>query len=151
MELILVKKDGISLIPDSPESYELFKKIEVGECVVAKIKRPISKQRQKLHGLFWKCAELVSENMTETFPTREKVLLYCKHELGYIKQSLCVFENGAVKAIVREYQTIKFNSDVPDNEVIDFLSAALSCMAGLLGVTDEELEEEAKSRMVKNV
>jgi hypothetical protein len=136
------------LIPNGPEDadkvaeeYTANQLVRCKVTLVSKALEPSIEQNNLLH----KCFELVADNSAE-FESKDAAKFRCKVGIDYRhKDRVAVTPGGKV---VCEYRSFSFGS-LHGKERLTVVDQAFEWCAADIGLTVEEMVEEAKNRMVK--
>ncbi len=148
MKELLTQFTGKAFCPQSDEDFEIvgseFKKNEIVSIkayhVGAKKARSVPAMNT-LHA----CFKLVADNTDDQkLDTKQKVKFACKVALDYRYEDRVAYRPDGM--VVFEYRSFSFKT-LEHMESVNLFERAFDWMAGLLGITNEELIAEAKSKM----
>jgi hypothetical protein len=130
------------IIPATETAMETMKSLPYAEKMTCNFRYRTFHNIER-HDLFWACFELVRENLgVKTFELEEKVKLDCRFVKGYIPYN---DKNGKERIHVI-LKSLKFSA-LTIEDAKTFYSVAFDKLAEYIGVTTEELVNEAKLRM----
>lgn len=148
MEELITQFTGKHLAPSSiedletlKESYKINQLVRIKTYSIGAKKEPSVIQNNLLHA----CFALMADNSdNQQLNTKEKVKFACKVALDFRKENLAAVRPDGT--IVFEYRSFSFD-ELPHMERCKIFDRAYEWMAGLMGITVEELISEAQSRM----
>ena len=146
MKEIAFQKIGDKAMPFTEEDLEKWSNYKDNQVVKAKISG-FQKQRS-VHqlGLLMACIKIVVDNTeNENWSSKERAKLSLKAMLNYVDSSASiVYQN---KVIIK-YRSFSFK-DLKHMEACKLFDRAFPLLAGVIGITEDELIANAKAKMLR--
>jgi len=147
MDIISFQKKGDFAAPYTDEDLEKWNNYKENQIIKAKV-TGYQKQRSATHlGLLMACIkEVVDNTENENWSSRDRAKLSLKAMLGYVDTSASVVYQNRV---IVKYRSFAFDS-LKHMEACNLFERAYPILAGVIGVSVDELISEAKSKMLKH-
>lgn len=127
---------------------EWYQDLEYGELNLFHYNSKISNVSLRQNNLYWSCCKLVANNKNDdNFNTKEKVSDQCKINARHAKGFFTWVNTKGIKCVQLILKSLKFKEFKEKDKRNEYFEKSFAFMSDLLGITPEELIEQAKSEM----